>query len=183
MCNSVCETYSLRTVFYWLFMISISCIFCSRTLLILMSTICRHHYTQIIPSSVLVIKNDTKIKRNELILYFNVRSYNTILYLILYLWYICVAFCHLWCVSAMHQGNLCRRGSNTPPIIHCPIWWYRSSLISEYNLSVSGSMAWSVFAYKLRYIVDFGLVEMAISTNRKPTIYRNLYENTGPGAI
>ena len=36
----------------------------------------------------------------------------------------------------------------------------------------------SVFPYKLRYIVGFGLVEMAISTNPKPTIYRNLYENT-----
>ena len=24
---------------------------------------------------------------------------------------------------------------------------------------------------------------MAISTNQKPTIYRNLYENTGPGLI
>ena len=30
----------------------------------------------------------------------------------------------------------------------------------------------------LRYIVGFGFVEMAISTNPKPTIYRNLYENT-----
>ena len=39
----------------------------------------------------------------------------------------------------------------------------------------------SVFSYKLRYIVGFGLVEIAISTNPKPTIYRNLYENTGPG--
>ena len=28
-----------------------------------------------------------------------------------------------------------------------------------------------VFSYKLRYIVGFGLVEMAISTNPKPTIY------------
>ena len=37
-----------------------------------------------------------------------------------------------------------------------------------------------VFSYKLRYIVGFWLVEMAISTNLKPTIYRNLYENTGP---
>ena len=37
-----------------------------------------------------------------------------------------------------------------------------------------------VFSYKLRYIVGFWLVEMAISTNQKPTIYRNLYENTGP---
>ena len=31
-----------------------------------------------------------------------------------------------------------------------------------------------------RYIVGFGLVEMAISTNPKPTIYRNLYENMCP---
>ena len=38
----------------------------------------------------------------------------------------------------------------------------------------------SVFSYKLRYIVGFWLVEMAISTNQKPTIYRNLYENTAP---
>ena len=30
------------------------------------------------------------------------------------------------------------------------------------------------------YIVGFGLVEMAISNNPKPTIYRNVYENTGP---
>ena len=36
-----------------------------------------------------------------------------------------------------------------------------------------------VFSYKSRYIVGFWLVEMAISTNQKPTIYRNLYENTG----
>ena len=42
------------------------------------------------------------------------------------------------------------------------------------------SHIWSgpVFSYKLRYIVGFGLVEMAISTNTKPAIYRNLYENT-----
>ena len=38
----------------------------------------------------------------------------------------------------------------------------------------------SVFSYKLRYIVGFGLVEMVISTNPKPTIHRNLYENTAP---
>ena len=38
----------------------------------------------------------------------------------------------------------------------------------------------TLFSYKLRYIVGFGLVEMAISTKQKPTIYRNLYENTGP---
>ena len=40
--------------------------------------------------------------------------------------------------------------------------------------------AGAVFSYKLRYIVGFWLVEMAISTNQKPTLYRNLYENTGP---
>ena len=40
-----------------------------------------------------------------------------------------------------------------------------------------------VFSYKLRLIVGFWLVEMAISTNQKPTIYRNLYENTGPARI
>ena len=38
----------------------------------------------------------------------------------------------------------------------------------------------AVFSYKERYIVGFWLVETAVSTNQKPTIYRNLYENTGP---
>ena len=34
--------------------------------------------------------------------------------------------------------------------------------------------------FRLRFdIGGFLLVEMAISTNSKPTIYRNLYENTG----
>ena len=41
----------------------------------------------------------------------------------------------------------------------------------------------SVLSCKLRYIVGFGLVEMAISTNPKPTIYGNLYENMGRSAI
>ena len=41
----------------------------------------------------------------------------------------------------------------------------------------------AVFSYKLRYIVGFRLVEIAISTNQKPTIYRNLYENTGPDEL
>ena len=34
------------------------------------------------------------------------------------------------------------------------------------------SYAGYVLAYKLRYIVGFGLCEMAISTNPNPTIYR-----------
>ena len=50
-------------------------------------------------------------------------------------------------------------------------WWATTS---------RGEGAGPVFSYKLRYIVDFWLVEMAISTNQKPTIYHNLYENTGP---
>ena len=44
-----------------------------------------------------------------------------------------------------------------------------------------GSESGPVFSYKLRYIVGFWLVEMAISTNQKPTIYRDWYENTAPG--
>ena len=40
----------------------------------------------------------------------------------------------------------------------------------------------ALFSYKLRYIEGFWLVEMTILTNQKPTIYRNLYENTGPVA-
>ena len=39
---------------------------------------------------------------------------------------------------------------------------------------------WARILVQLQYIVGFWLVEMAISTNQKPTIYRNLYENTGP---
>ena len=49
------------------------------------------------------------------------------------------------------------------------------------SLCVYNSSSWAVFSYKLRYIVGLWLVEMAISTNHKPTIYRNLYENTAPG--
>ena len=44
----------------------------------------------------------------------------------------------------------------------------------------SGRMTGPVFSYKLQNIVGFWLVEMAISSNQKPTIYRKLYENTGP---
>ena len=44
-----------------------------------------------------------------------------------------------------------------------------------------GSMPVSVFSYSVRYMIGFRLVEMAIPTNLKPTIYPNLYENTDPG--
>ena len=36
-----------------------------------------------------------------------------------------------------------------------------------------------VFLYKVREHIGFGFVEMSITTNRKPTIFRSLYENTG----
>ena len=51
------------------------------------------------------------------------------------------------------------------------------------TLHFSDSMCQSAFSYKLLYIVGLGLVEMAISTNMKPTIYHNLHENTGPDVI
>ena len=62
-----------------------------------------------------------------------------------------------------NQHNRCQRLSR--------LWKKQSQLFT-----VTGP----AFSYKLRYIVGFGLVEMAISTNPKPTIYRNLYGNAGP---
>ena len=59
---------------------------------------------------------------------------------------------------------------------------------SKKHLSIYQTMAWQyyrpgfVFSYKLRYIVGFWLVEMAIWTDQKPAIYRNSYENTHPGS-
>ena len=44
-------------------------------------------------------------------------------------------------------------------------------------------LAWPVLSFKLRYIVGFKLVEMAISTNPKPTTYRNFHENLGPSFL
>ena len=38
-----------------------------------------------------------------------------------------------------------------------------------------------VFSCKLRYLVGFGSVEIVNSTNPKPTIYRNLFENWALG--
>ena len=55
--------------------------------------------------------------------------------------------------------------------------------VADNNLSLQSLRSGAVFSYKLRYIVGLGLVEMAISTNPKPTIYRNLYKNKGPGSV
>ena len=56
----------------------------------------------------------------------------------------------------------------------------RGLIIYKHYLYSGDITSGPVFSYKLRYIVGFWLVEMAISTNQKPTIYRNLYENTAP---
>ena len=70
------------------------------------------------------------------------------------------------------------------------LWWASCTLIHEVTMweqALKRPCRIHVFVtachpgYKLRYIAGFGLVEMAISTNPKPTIYRNLYQNTGPG--
>ena len=50
---------------------------------------------------------------------------------------------------------------------------------SDHRWVAAGSPG-PVYSYKLRYIVAFGLVEMAISTNPNP---RNLYENTATGSV
>ena len=55
--------------------------------------------------------------------------------------------------------------------------------ISASNDEKWDSSSGPVLSYKLRYSVGFWLVEMVISTNQKPTIYRNLYENTEPGGV
>ena len=41
----------------------------------------------------------------------------------------------------------------------------------------------TTFLYTLWYTVGFWLVQMTISTNPKPMIYRNLYENTDPAEV
>ena len=60
-------------------------------------------------------------------------------------------------------GCLVLAGTTTRFADHCVVHLYLSTL--------SGP----IFSYKLLYIVGFRLVEMAISTNPKPMIYRNLY--------
>ena len=72
-------------------------------------------------------------------------------------------------------------------IASCVYHWFRTmpapTWLCDKDYVLIGTqmgVAGPVFSYKLRSIVGFWLVEMAISTNRKPTIYRNLYENTAP---
>ena len=61
-----------------------------------------------------------------------------------------------------------------------PLWYGCYMLLNRPSITFNIYATVPVFSYTLRYIVDFGLVdfglaEMAISTNPKPPIYRNLY--------
>ena len=68
----------------------------------------------------------------------------------------------------------------------CEGIWYHRVLLQKVNIQIypDKTRYWGCVGFMLgqrgRAIVGFWLVEMAISTNQKPTIYRNLYENTGP---
>ena len=74
----------------------------------------------------------------------------------------------------------CAIGLHDVPIFPGTEW----TTCHSYYSSVLDLLAttWAVFSYKLRYIIGFWLVEMAISTNQKPTINSDLYENTAPGS-
>ena len=99
------------------------------------------------------------------------------------------------CIFACHI-NSCHRINYPPPPSPTPCTaYFTCKQILPFGFAVQyrpnrglddspckcGTCSGPVLSYKLRYIVGFGLVEMAISTNPKPTIYRNLYENMGPG--
>ena len=87
-----------------------------------------------------------------------------------------------YCVNAGPAPQmLARRLSSTGVLYHVFLGISYTGVILEHQRSEDAGLgSGAVFSYKLRYIVGFRLVEMAISTNRKPTIYRYLYENTGP---
>ena len=82
-------------------------------------------------------------------------------------------------------GNYSRVDAGLKPGSHRQTSQVTSTICVTATSRQRGSRArWGpgrVFAYKLRYIVGFRLVKMAISTNPKPTIYRNLNENTRRG--
>ena len=76
-----------------------------------------------------------------------------------------------WCSHPLHFVQALHT-----PVVKVRLVVWRSDLTGQGGRLASGS----VFSYELPYIVGFWLVEMAISTNQKPTIYRNSYDNTGP---
>ena len=85
-----------------------------------------------------------------------------------------------WCCPWFCCGSdcaVCQTPTDwTPLLLPTTLSAWRSSLSQLLLLLCK----WPVFSHKLRYIVAFWLVEMTISPNQKPTIWRNLYENTDP---
>ena len=83
---------------------------------------------------------------------------------------------HLWKSIRARAPQSAKRcsGQKKPADGH----WLRTNRINPHgrwgHVAVSGAL----LSYKLLYIVGFWLVEMAISTNQKPTIYRNVYKTT-----
>ena len=59
--------------------------------------------------------------------------------------------------------------------LFCPTKLKGSNSLLKKSPWKNQAVAGTVFSYKLRYIVGFELVEMVISTNPKPTIYRDDY--------
>ena len=91
-----------------------------------------------------------------------------------------------------HWDIIWRRKGSAIFTYHCGTWHTGILLRSFYQtnlLTVSlcgdslSKYPGPVFSYKLRDLAGFGLVEMVISTNTKPTIYRNVYEDTGPDQL
>ena len=97
------------------------------------------------------------------------------------LWYGCNTIFHI----VMMKDSTYIRGMNSGTFLYITICKRTQSLHNlwkYYSIQHAAShseLPGSAFSYKLWYIVGFWLVEMAISTNQKPTIYRNLYVNTG----
>ena len=73
-----------------------------------------------------------------------------------------------------HRENRYNGKQTWARILHPAVFRSISSHCGNNTKSASVRMA---FSYKL-YIVGFGLVEMATSTNPKPMTYHNLYEKT-----
>ena len=80
-------------------------------------------------------------------------------------------FCY--CSGGVTANRTVKGSINTT---HCP--WAGLALADHMQLWPNSEPG-PVFSYKIRYIVGFWLVKMAISTSQKPQIYRYLYENTG----
>ena len=78
-------------------------------------------------------------------------------------------FYDIKCMISLNWLNL-----NAQQLAHMSLDWSHESQHVIYG---------PVFSYMLRYIVGFGMVEMAISINRKPTVYRQFVASSGPAMV